>query len=68
MRRQSVKVDEAAVEQALQEVYATRVSLGLPPQPANGHDLTEVPPDLEQTFSGVRTALTTWSRPWPRSA
>jgi membrane fusion protein (multidrug efflux system) len=58
-RRQTVKVDEAAVEQALQQVYASRVYLGLPPQPANGHDLTEVPPDLEQTFSAVRTALYT---------
>ena len=35
-RRQTVKVDEAAVEQALQEVYAIRVGLGLPAQPANG--------------------------------
>ena len=52
VRRQTVKVDEAAVKQALQEVYATRAGLGLPAQPANGHDLTEVPPDLEQTFSG----------------
>ncbi len=57
VRRQQAKVDEAAVEQALQQVYATRVYLGLPPQPANGHDLTEVPPDLDQTFSAVRTAL-----------
>jgi membrane fusion protein (multidrug efflux system) len=57
VRRQTVKVDEAAVEQALQQVYATRVYLGLPPQPANRQDLTEVPPDLEQTFSAVRTAL-----------
>ena len=57
VRRQTVKVDEAAVEQALQQVYASRVYLGLPPQPANGHDLTEVPADLEQTFSAVRTAL-----------
>ena len=50
-RRQTVKVDEAAVEQALQQVYATRVGLGLPAQPPTGHDLTEVPPDLDQTFS-----------------
>ncbi len=57
IRRQNAKVDEAAVEQALQQVYASRVYLGLPPQPANGHDLTEVPSDLEQTFSAVRTAL-----------
>jgi membrane fusion protein (multidrug efflux system) len=57
VRRQTVKVDEAAVTQALQAVYATRASLGIPDRPAPGHDLTEVPPELEQTFSGVRTAL-----------
>jgi membrane fusion protein (multidrug efflux system) len=57
VRRQTVKVDEAAVTQALEAVYATRASLGLPDRPAPGHDLTEVPPELEQTFSGVRTAL-----------
>src|SRR5262249_12147320 len=32
-RRQTVKVDEAAVEQALQQVYAIRVGLGLAAQP-----------------------------------
>jgi len=42
-RRQTVKADEAAVEQALQTVYASRVSLGLPAKPASGHDLAEVP-------------------------
>ena len=36
VRRQTVKVDEAAVEQALQQVYASRVYLGLPPQPPTG--------------------------------
>ena len=56
-RRQTVKVDEAAVEQALQMVYASRVSLGLPSRPAKGHELTEVPPDLDQNFSTVRGAL-----------
>ena len=56
-RRQAVKVDEAAVDQALQAVYATRVGLGLPAQPAQGHDLGEVPADLDQTFSSVRQAL-----------
>ena len=56
-RRQTVKVDEAAAEQALQTVYAARVSLGLPTKPAEGHDLAEVPPDLEQTFSQVRQSL-----------
>src|SRR4051794_35440503 len=57
LRRQTVKVDEAAVEQALQTVYADRVSLGLPARPGKGHDLTEVPPDLDQNFSTVRQAL-----------
>src|SRR5262249_5812964 len=31
--------------------------LGLPPQPEKGKDLTDVPSDLDQTFSTVRTAL-----------
>jgi membrane fusion protein (multidrug efflux system) len=56
-RRETVKVDEAGVEQALQSVYATRVSLGLEAQPGPGHKLTEVPKNLDQTFSSVRQAL-----------
>jgi membrane fusion protein (multidrug efflux system) len=56
-RRQTVKVDEAAVDQALQAVYAIRVGLGLPAQPPQGHDLSEVPADLDQNFSAVRQAL-----------
>jgi membrane fusion protein (multidrug efflux system) len=56
-RRQTVKVDEAAVDQALQAVYATRAYLGLAAEPPKGHDLSEVPPDLDQTFSSVRQAL-----------
>jgi membrane fusion protein (multidrug efflux system) len=56
-RRQTVKVDEANVERALQNVYADRVALGLPAQPKKGHDLAEVPPDLDQNFSTVRQEL-----------
>ena len=56
-RRQTVKADEAIVEQALQTVYAERVALGLPAEPEKGHELAEVPPDLEQNFSTVRQAL-----------
>ena len=56
-RRQTVKVDEASVDQALQAVHATRVGLGLPAQPPEGHELTEVPADLDQNFSVVRRAL-----------
>jgi membrane fusion protein (multidrug efflux system) len=58
-RRQTVKIDEAAVDQALQEVYAIRVGLGLAAEPPKGHDLTEVPDDLDQNFSSVRQALAT---------
>ena len=44
------------VKQALEEVYETRVALGLPPRPEKG-ELSDVPADLNQTFSGVREAL-----------
>jgi membrane fusion protein (multidrug efflux system) len=54
---ESFKVADAGVEQALQAVYAVRVSLGLPAEPLKGHDLGEVPPDLDQNFSTVRQAL-----------
>jgi membrane fusion protein (multidrug efflux system) len=56
-RRQTVKVDKAAVDQALQQVYSLRAGLGLPTLPAKGEDLTAVPPDLDQNFSAVREAL-----------
>jgi len=57
IRRQNVKVSEAAVEQALQTVEAIRVGLGLPAEPSAGHDLAEAPADLDQSFSAVRQAL-----------
>jgi membrane fusion protein, multidrug efflux system len=56
-RREAVKVDDAAVDQALEAVLATRVGLGLPAQPPQGHDLSEFPGDLDQNFSAVRRAL-----------
>lgn len=56
-RVEQTRVDEASVEQALQNVYATRVSLGLPAKPADGRELDETPADLMQTFSQVRAAL-----------
>jgi membrane fusion protein (multidrug efflux system) len=55
-RREAERVSEALVNQALEEVSETRVSLGLTPHPESG-DLSEVPADLNQTFSGVREAL-----------
>jgi membrane fusion protein (multidrug efflux system) len=58
-RRQTVKVNAAAVDQALQEVYAIRVGLGLPAEPPKDHDLSYVPEDHDQNFSSVRQALAT---------
>ena len=55
-RRESRRTAEAGVKQALEEVYETRVALGLPPRPEKG-ELSDVPADLNQTFSGVREAL-----------
>jgi membrane fusion protein (multidrug efflux system) len=58
-RRQTVEVDKAAVEQTLQEIYALRAGLGLPPKPEKGKDLTDHPADLDQTFSTVQSNLAT---------
>jgi membrane fusion protein (multidrug efflux system) len=57
LREQDIRVAEAAVNQAREDVYQVRASLGLPPQPEKGKDLTYVPPDLDETYSEVRTAL-----------
>jgi membrane fusion protein (multidrug efflux system) len=50
-------VGVAEVKQALEQVYKIRVSLGLPDQPPEGKPLTDVPEDLDQSFSAVRQAL-----------
>ena len=57
VRRQTVQVAEAAVDQALQTVYADRAGLGLPAQLPEGRDLSEAPADLAENFSSVRQAL-----------
>jgi membrane fusion protein (multidrug efflux system) len=57
VRRQTVDVEQAAVDEALEKVYAIRVGLGLPARPARGRELVDVPPNLEQTFSTVSQAL-----------
>jgi len=54
-RHAALTVAQAQVEEALQEIYQLRVSLGLPAKPADGN-LMEVPDDLDQTFSAVRQA------------
>jgi membrane fusion protein (multidrug efflux system) len=58
-RRQTVKVDEAAVEQAQQEIYALRAGLGLPAKPEKGQKLTDMPANIDQTFSAVQSSLAT---------
>jgi len=58
-RRQTVEVDKAAVEQQLQEIYALRAGLGLLPKPEKGKELTDVPDELDQTFSQVQSSLAT---------
>jgi membrane fusion protein, multidrug efflux system len=54
-RQAALSVAQAEVVQAEADVHQIRVSLGLPAQPESG-DLSEVPPDLDQTFSSVREA------------
>jgi membrane fusion protein (multidrug efflux system) len=56
-RAQQLRVAQAAVTQAREEVFQVRAALGLPGEPEKGKSLTDVPPDLNQTFSAVRTAL-----------
>jgi membrane fusion protein (multidrug efflux system) len=55
-KREALDVAKAQVQQALENVYQARVALGLPAQPPAGTNLTEVPADLDQTFSSVRQA------------
>jgi len=55
-RRETLDAAQAEVNQALENVYKSRVFLGLPAQPETGQDLAQVPPDLDQTFSAVRQA------------
>ena len=55
-RLESERTAAAAVKQALEEVHEARVTLGLDAHPKKG-ELTDVPADINQTFSGVRQAL-----------
>ena len=56
-RQQALRVAEAEVKQAREEVTQVRVSLGLAARAGKGKSLTDVPPDLNQNFSAVRAAL-----------
>jgi membrane fusion protein (multidrug efflux system) len=56
-KREALDVAKAQVQQAKESVYQQRAALGLPGEPEAGKSLTDVPPDLDQTFSTVRQAL-----------
>lgn len=56
-KREALDVAQAQVNQALESVFQARVALGLPGKPPEGTNLTDVPADLDQTFSSVRQAL-----------
>jgi len=56
-KREVLDVAKAQVQQAMESVYQQRAALGLTREPASGKALTDVPPDLDQTFSTVRQAL-----------
>ena len=56
-KQAALAVAGSQVTQALENVYQARVSLGLPPKPANNGRLDEVPANLDQNFSSVREAL-----------
>ncbi|MGB8165926.1 MAG: HlyD family secretion protein [Chthoniobacteraceae bacterium] len=55
-KREALDVAKAQVTQALESVYQARTALGLPGKPREGQSLTDVPADLDQTFSAVRQA------------
>src|SRR5215467_12252379 len=49
-KREQLDVANAQVKQALENVYQARAALGLPSQPPEGTNLTDVPANLDQTF------------------
>ncbi|MGA3171186.1 MAG: HlyD family secretion protein, partial [Chthoniobacteraceae bacterium] len=55
-KREALDAATAGVSQALEDVYQTRVALGLPRDPPPGGKLTDVPADIDQNFSSVRQA------------
>jgi membrane fusion protein, multidrug efflux system len=56
-KHESIDAANAQVTADLEAVYQTRAGLGLPRDPGDGKPLTDVPPDLDQSFSSVRQAL-----------
>ena len=63
LRQQDIRIAEASVSQAQEEIYQVRASLGLTPQPEGGKPLTDVPPDLDQTYSKFAPHLPSCCKP-----
>lgn len=55
-RTAALQVARAQVDEAAQNVYQVRVALGLSVPTDPDADLSQVPPDLDQSFSSVRQA------------
>jgi len=55
--QQATQVAEARAEEALQAIYAQRVSLGLPAKTEDQKALATTPDGLDQSFSAVRESL-----------
>jgi membrane fusion protein (multidrug efflux system) len=56
-RRSTLQGAQAVVRNARENIHKTRAALDLAPEPPAGKDLGYVPPDMEQTHSSVRAAL-----------
>jgi membrane fusion protein (multidrug efflux system) len=56
-KREALDVALAQVQQSTESVYQQRAALGLKRDPEAGKGLTDVPPNLDQTFSTVREAV-----------
>ena len=56
-KREVFDAAQAQVQQALESVCQIRVALGLPRDPGPSHSLSDVPADIDQTFSTVLQAL-----------
>ena len=56
-KREALDVANAQVTEAMEKVYQARAALGLPGKPPEGTGVTDVPANLDQTFSSVRQAL-----------
>jgi len=53
---EALDVARAQVTQALENGFQARTALGLPGKPPEDQGFTEVPSDIDQTFSSVRQA------------